>query len=205
MPRTFCLGFLFQSTSTGPPAPVYVRPIRAVLTVLALTPNRRARPAWVDSLAAKATRISMTSASDRCARQCAPPDLHGPRKTRPFSTMSRMLSLWLPRNRWAGLTQWRTSQRWQTNRPGGVGPTKRRCETLWAASFLPSRACPSTPYPFLLSSPVHSQQPVLGSGETCRQNRSCTLTFTCPPASPRRPAPAPPASATRAGAPARRC
>lgn len=98
--------------------------------------------------------ISLTCATVNFAFHCASP--FAPQLCRPFFMQSRQLSPRVPSQRWSGLTQCFTSQRWRTQRPSGIGPNVinhiKRCAPPWILAIF------TCPYPFGDLLAIQSQQ-----------------------------------------------
>lgn len=94
-----------------------------------------------------------------------------PRLARPFTVMSRLFMAGVPRNRWAGLTQARLSQWWQTNRPLGISPCAISQLARCAFTVRPPVRS-NIPYPSVLQA-VQIQQSLVLS--TFAQNRASSL------------------------------
>lgn len=80
---------------------------------------------------------------------------------RPFALASAMFSVCVPRNRWAGFTQARLSQRWQTKRPSGIGPTKASYDKRCARQYF--RSIRMVPYPWLPMARDQTQHSLVAS------------------------------------------
>lgn len=121
------------------------------LIVPCLTPKDSASCVWVIPPFAYRLRIQRT---------CVMVNLQYPRLlARPFASMSSMLSLWVPRNKWVGFTHRRLSQRWRTCKPLGMEDTNNFQASRCALAISPSFQ--NRPYPPRSSRPVHSTQPLL--------------------------------------------
>jgi hypothetical protein len=92
--------------------PVTILPIWLLLKPKTSATNRREHPSEVSFL------IRRTSASVILA-----PPFASPGCIRPLDAQSLRLSSQVPRKRWSGLTQCRTSHLWSTIIPSGMGPT----------------------------------------------------------------------------------
>lgn len=87
---------------------------------------------------------------------------------RPFETISRKLSRFVPRNRCSGLMHRRTSHLWSTQSPSGIGPRASTHATLCAPRS-PNAA--QFPYPITGDTgPVHRRHP-----EGCTSDRAQNL------------------------------
>lgn len=137
--------------------------------VPALTPYLLAIDRCLSPAAAAASISGIWCSFRRAVCTVSPLTIKHPFASLPLASISRVLSLWVPRKRWAGFTQPGLSHRCSTKSPGGISPLENsqetRCDrsgTLWADIMCP--------YPFLSRDPVHSQQP--GPLDTFSQNRS---------------------------------
>lgn len=145
-----------QTTPSGHGTDVHERPFHMFHMAVMVTPYLAASalmvsPSWIRR------RINWTSSFVSFARWCSSA-LRWQKTPRFLANMSRLLSPFVPKNKWSGRTHAGLSQRWHTHSSSSNAPYVIRYEYRCASSTA-GLVPPNAPYPVRFLAANHSQHP----------------------------------------------